>query len=370
MHQYHTDCRHFSGYRPCGIHPTCNGCPHYDKPQKRILIINEGAMGDVLRTTALLPVLRRHAPLAHVTWITQSRACPLIQSNPLLDRVMPLTWKSKTVLLSEHFDLILNVDKDPVSCALMMQLNADSKKGFGLSSTGAIIPLNSEAERLYELGLDNKLKFFVNTKAETQLLCEAMGFVYERDPYGLELPSHNLSPKKVGFNTGSSPAFPLKALDRTLQAEAIELISNSIGESVLLLGGPEDTERNNWLHQKTGEASELSPTTEGVLVGAQHIDRCQVIFSGDSLGMHLAIARKKYVVAWFGLSCPQEIDLYDRGIRLRSDVGCAPCWQKSCTQTTKCNTKVSLDWIHSAVLDALDAAEKKLLIQEDRGASW
>ena len=157
------------------------------------------------------------------------------------------------------------------------------------------------------------------------MLAAAFDIPYVRRPYTLELPPHTLPKRLVGFNTGCSPGFPLKALDIALQVKAIRAISEHTGEPVLLLGGPEDSIRNNEIYGRIPEHTELSPTTEGLLVGAQHIDRCTVVFSGDSLGMHMAIARGKYVVAWFGLSCAQEIDLFDRGIKLNSPVSCSPC---------------------------------------------
>ena len=52
------------------------------------------------------------------------------------------------------------------------------------------------------------------------------------------------------------------------------------------------------------------------------MNRCDVVISGDSLGMHMAIALSKHVVAWFGPTSPQEIDLYDRGVKLLADRLC------------------------------------------------
>ena len=45
------------------------------------------------------------------------------------------------------------------------------------------------------------------------------------------------------------------------------------------------------------------------------MNACDIVVSGDSLGMHMAIGLKKWVVAWFGPTCHQEIDLYDRGAK-------------------------------------------------------
>ncbi len=60
--------------------------------------------------------------------------------------------------------------------------------------------------------------------------------------------------------------------------------------------------------------------------------------------MHLAIALKKFVIAWFGLSCWTEIELYGRGIKLYSeDLFCSPCWKKVCPYNLECIQKIDLD---------------------------
>ncbi len=44
-------------------------------------------MGNVLVTTSLLPAIKRKYPESTVTWITLKNAAPLLQENPLIDRV-------------------------------------------------------------------------------------------------------------------------------------------------------------------------------------------------------------------------------------------------------------------------------------------
>ena len=57
-----TDCRHFPGDRPCRFNKesgqTCPDCPHYARHGTRILVVKLAALGDVLRTTVLLPGLK------------------------------------------------------------------------------------------------------------------------------------------------------------------------------------------------------------------------------------------------------------------------------------------------------------------------
>ena len=254
-----------------------------------------------------------------------------------------------------------------------MQVEADERRGFGLSPEGAIVPFNPSAWPLYALGLDDEAKFRVNQRTEQDLLAEAMGFSHERDPYVLALEpfeKRDSPPRKVGFNTGCSPLYPYKKLPLAVLADAIRAVATDLDEPVLLLGGPEDTERNATLAQALGPLVEPTPTTEGLRRGLAEIDRCDVVVTGDSLGMHMAIGLGKHVVAWFGPTCPQEIDLYDRGIKLLAEVGCAPCWKKRCDNDPMCHDRVPVELIRTAVLDCLDARSTGRPLADLRGGTW
>jgi heptosyltransferase-2 len=66
--------------------------------------------------------------------------------------------------------------------------------------------------------------------------------------------------------------------------------------------------------------------------------------------MHIAITLRKFVLAWFGVSCWNEIDLYDRGLKLyNEDLFCSPCWKKQCPYDLECIKLIDLDGIVSAI---------------------
>ena len=86
---YKSDCRYFVGDRPCGFHKaegiTCDRCGHYDAARMRILLVKLGAMGDVLRTTSLLPTLSSHFDRPRISWLTLPESAALFDRNPLVD---------------------------------------------------------------------------------------------------------------------------------------------------------------------------------------------------------------------------------------------------------------------------------------------
>lgn len=373
MEKYRLDCRFFNGYKPCSPGKVCTGCGDYSPMGTRILIINLDALGDVLRTTAMLYPLKRRYPQSHVTWLTLKTAAPLLENNNYIDTVLEYSGANALLLMTERFDVLMNADKSKMSGSLANLIDAKEKFGFGVAETGAIYPFNQEAEELYEAGLNDELKFRINKKSEQELLCGAMGLEYKRDGYILNLTSEEKSfvenQKKemgmkdnqvvIGFNTGCSDLYPYKRLAPDKQALLVKKLSQALPhERILLLGGKEDAENNSILKKKFPQKVIHTPTGEGLRRGILYLDICDIVLTGDTLALHIAIALGKNIVAWFTLTCENEIDLYDRGCKILADIDCRPCWKKECPKEPKCNEMVDIDKICEAAKELCSKVKK------------
>lgn len=276
---HHSTCKHFTGYRPCFPGTQCYDECYDNKPiGTRVLIVNLDAMGNVLVTTSLLPAIKRKYPKSHISWITLKNAYGLLQNNPLIDKAYLWEPESWLILQQMNFDVVLSVDKSQRSGSFVMGLNAKEKLGFGMNEQGQIIPLNKEAKENYTLGLDDHLKFRVNQKTVQQLQCEQFRLEYRRDAYVFELTEEEKefceSYKKqrgvgseyliVGFNTGCSELYPNKKMTIDQHVTLIERLSSHEGIKIALVGGPEDTQRNEEIVRRVGNKVISTPTTEGV----------------------------------------------------------------------------------------------------------
>ena len=205
--------------------------------------------------------------------------------------------------------------------------------------------MNTGDEYNFLLGTHDDLKFRENKRTAQDILAETWEMPYSREEYILQLGEDELAQCKrwrselgldkarlvVGLNTGCSNAFPNKKLLVEQQAKLARRIDSELpGTKAILLGGREDTERNAKIFELARGAAIQTPTTLGLRTGILLENLADVVISGDSLGMHLAIGLRKFVIAWFGLSCAAEVDLYDRGVKLVRDLACAPCWKKAC----------------------------------------
>lgn len=371
-------CKNFNGYKPCFPDHDCwkDGCKEYNPMGNRILIINLDAMGDVLMTTAQLPALKRKFPQSTIYWITLKNAVGLIEFNPYIDIVLSYDLENLSILHSLQFDVVMNVDKSMRSGALAMQIDAKERLGFGINKHGQIIPLNKGAEYNYQLGMDDHLKFKVNQRLGQDYLAETFELDYKRDEYIFNFSETEIKfideykaevgikdgDEIIGFNTGCSELFPNKKMTIEQHIALIEkfLLTNQF--KIMLLGGPEDSERNRIISEIFHGKVINTPTQDGVRKGACYESVPDIIITGDSFGMHLAIALKKFVIAWFGLSCWTEIDLYERGVKLFPEgLFCAPCWKKVCPYNLECIQMINLEKIVNETLKFFDRkrSEKK-----------
>lgn len=365
------DCKNFNGYKPCFPDHNCweDGCKNYDPIGTKILIINLDAMGDVLMTTAQLPAIKRKYPVSTIYWITLKNAVGLLENNPYIDRVLSFDFESILILNNMEFDLVLNVDKSSRSGALTMQIDAKEKLGFGINSDNQIIPLNKGAEYNYRLGMDDNLKFKINKRTGQDYLAETFNLEYKRDDYIFVFSEDELQfienyklqnglkneDEIIGFNTGCSLLFPNKKMTIEQHIILIEKFLSYNRFKIMLLGGPEDEERNLLISARFKDQIISTPTKDGVRKGACYENIPQVIITGDSFGMHLAIALKKFVIAWFGLSCWTEIDLYERGFKLFPEgLFCAPCWKKVCPYNLECIQMIDLEKIVEETVNYFD----------------
>jgi heptosyltransferase-2 len=322
---------------------------------ERILVVHLEALGAVLRSTSLLAAIHRKYPGAHVTWVTKAPAQHLLQGLPQIDRILTLSADDLLKLRALEFDVALMIDKSLPACGVLAHTKARKVYGFVADRAGAIVPANFAAEELWELGLSDHKKFFVNQKSEQHLVHEALALgPYTRDEYqiALTLSERELARSRrgqwqagrrpiIGINTGCSPALPHKKLSVDGHRRLIQEIRSHEGLKdcrIVLLGGPEDTERNALIGN--GLAVIQSPTEKGLRDGLASVEACDLVFTGDSLGMHMAIGLHKWVVAWFGPSCAQEIELYGRGEKILTKAPCSPCWKRVCEKPVMCYDQI------------------------------
>jgi ADP-heptose:LPS heptosyltransferase len=332
------------------------------------LIVKLAAMGDVLRTTPLLRGLKRDDPSCHITWLTESNVIPILRNIAEIDRLLPHTPDTVLQMEIETFDDLYCFDKEPRATALAMKVHAERKIGFGLGSMGDTICLNKESEYTYELGINDRLKFRTNTKTYPELVFECAGLPCT-EPQEYILP--DLSPEikwaegwlaeagvrsgdlKIGLNTGAGDVFTTKKWTEDGYITLADRLTRELGAKVLLLGGPGEVKRNRRIAEATRYPVINTGNDHPIREFAGLIGNCNLMVTGDTLALHIAIGLRVPVLVLMGPTCHQEIELYGRGTKIISDFPCSPCYLSFCPQKVTCMDAISADLVFESLAGLL-----------------
>lgn len=367
-------CRHFTGYKPCGLSESCEShCGHYRPQTGSVLIVHLGALGAVVRSTSLLDGIRLQNPECDLVWVTDAPADKILQGHPLLSEVLPRNFDSWSRLRVRKWQAIYVIDKSLSATSFVEGFQTEKMYGFQHESSGrAIVPVSAAGNELFEIGLSNQKKFYQNQKTEVQLLWEALELgEYHRPEYNLPLNAQEQKLRDVrrsefskradqvviGLNTGCAATIPFKKWTVAYHREVIRSLLSRGLENIVLLGGPEDTLRNQEIAR--GLPVICSPTERGLRDGLVSVAACDIVLSGDSLGMHMAISQGAYTIAWFGPTCAHEIELYGRGQHLQTKAVCSPCWKRTCSESRMCYDQIATQEVLDAVEKGIEFCQKQ-----------
>jgi ADP-heptose:LPS heptosyltransferase len=369
QHEIAWDCRFFVGDRPCtwhkrtGVHCTCE---YYEPIAERVLIIKLDAMGDVLRTTALLPALVSAHPRAAITWITRRESVPLLEHNQYIAHVVEYGTDALLCLQTRTFDRVINLDAAPASAALAAAARSARKDGFLLDERGIVRPTNDAARAWLEAGLFDDVKrqgrstyqdlmadILELPRGEHQYVLVLTDAERERGRAHLQELGVDPARPIVGLNTGAGTRWPLKQWREDGFLELIERLQAREDVQFVLLGGPGERERNERL--KAGSRVPLfDPGCENsVRHFASLVARCDVVVTGDTLAMHLALAVGRRTVVLFGPTSATEIELYGLGEAVVPRMDCLSCYKMRCDFVPNCMDLISTEMVGNAVVRQL-----------------
>jgi heptosyltransferase-2 len=309
--------------------------------RKRVLILKPGygetldpdssgiiSLGDILRTTV---VLHLFPPTEYeVTWVVDRAGVPLLHKNSYIDRLLVINPFTPHLLLSEWFDIVINFEKEPGICAVADRVPAWRRYGFRLD------PITHQAKS-YDHS-DEALSFTTDPAAKRRkgkswsaVLYEMLGAHYQGQPQILGYTPNSKICHDVGLNHMIGKKFPLKRWPEEHWLTLHDQLSAD-GLNVSWQQGSNDIENYiDW------------------------INSCRLLISNDSLGLHIALALGKPVVALFGPTVAEEVDGPDL-IRLTPplDWDCIPCLEAHCPHAHPCMQHISVSHVESAVRKLLN----------------
>jgi len=282
------------------------------------------SLGEILRTTFILHYFKKD----YVVWLVDEKAVPLLKNNEYINEILVYNSKNIQELKNQTFDVIINLEKMPQVCELLKFIKAKERLGFGyanteykdnecLSGKGKLIEISKSVEKRKN-----------NKDSWQQILAEAIGKQWEGETYILGYKPNSKIKYDVGFNWTTSNKWSNKAWPKKYWKELEGMIKDKYTVS-WQQGMANLYEYMDW------------------------INSCKMIVSADTLGLHLAIALKKKIVALFGPTPFNEVYLYNLGVYLlpQASYDCIPCYLPVCKNKKQCMEYIYPYMVKQAIYD-------------------
>ena len=336
-----------------------------------VLVIKQGALGDVLRSACILTGIKRKYPNSKISWFTKKEALDLVKTNLYINRIFLYSKEGIENLKKEIFDIVINLDEDYEACSLTTYfLNKKAKiYGYYVNKANKIVPTPS-AEYYFKMSLIgpkpmNDVLKKKNTKTYPEIIYELAELNYKKDPPILLLTKnqkqfaedflrrHNLTKNDfiIGINTGASARWPFKSLPIEKTAELIEKLYKELNAKIILFGGLDQVERNDKIMVMSRVPLINAGCGNYIFELASLISICDTVVTSDSLGLHISLALKRNTVVFFGQTAPQEIEMYNQGLKVFTFSECVGCYSSYDGRIPSCIDGVHVKDLFNAVLE-------------------
>ncbi|HPA46068.1 MAG TPA: glycosyltransferase family 9 protein, partial [bacterium] len=161
----------------------------------------------------------------------------------------------------------------------------------------------------------------------------------------------NVDPSKpaIGLNIGAGGRWKKKAWTLEGFQAIAERVHSELGATVLLLCGPEDLDRAEYLLKHVPTPLIDTGGDNSLAEFAAVMNLCDVVVTGDTLGLHFALGLGKRVIVPVGPTSSAELELYGQGTILQGAVDCLGCYLPDCDRNPDCMQSLSADVVWNAV---------------------
>lgn len=332
MKKWNNKCRFFDEKYACDTlttenYKSCEECKFSVPYSKKILIIKLGAIGDVLRTTPILPAIKeKYGEDTLIYWMTAKNpnSVGLLKNNPMIDKVLEYNQENILRIQQENFDILFSLEIDTPATLLANLVRAPEKFGYYFDN-GSASCFNPKAEEYLETAFLNHVKI-KNRKTYQELIFNTCNLDYKKQKLFFHLnESHhkfseefklknNLLPKDkvIGINIGSASRWQSKFWDTDKIKKLIKELHREY--KVLILAGPNEIDKQKDLIEKLSHENisySFNNPNNTIDEFAAVVNLCDTVICGDSLALHLALALNKNTISLFFCTPPWEIEGYN-----------------------------------------------------------
>ena len=357
-------CRYYRASRPCVFNKRdgseCPSCSHVSEFRNRILFVKLDAIGDVLRSASLLPVIAARHDAPYIAWLTRSESVPLVGMMPHVDEVIELSDVGLLQATTGGWDYVYSLSNDLTSASIATAVQAQHPPIGYSRDRGIIQPSNDAARHWLEMAAFDRLKR-QNTDSYQSLMLAILG----ADGQAIARPTLEIPEslraaaservrtlfmgrprQKIAINVGSGGRWPKKMLDVAQVQQFIGRLRARVDADILLVGGAAEVAKTRAIVDAFGGDPHVQPalTERSIPEFVALLSQANVLFCGDTLALHIATALGLPTVAVFGPTSSAEIHDFD-GLVTKvwtPDLDCLVCYG-DCTKAGNCMSLLDID---------------------------
>jgi lipopolysaccharide heptosyltransferase II len=350
----------------------------------RILLVRLRLIGDVVFTTPIPRALRRRYPSAHISYVVEPMAEPIVRGNPHLDEILVVPkrrgaarwrddWSWARRLRAGRFDIAIDLHGGPRAAWLTWASGAPTRIGYrtagrtwmythAVERPEGLLPRHSvrnQWDLLAPLGFD-----------ACDPSRDAVEMAADRDAEARvprKLQDAGIHPDAPLIVVHVSAGNPFRRWPPESFVQAItELARRDPARRFVLTSGPSDADAARAIADRIRErlgraAATVSHGEYDIAELRSLVARAAVYIGGDSGPLHIAATTRAPIVALFGPTLPERSMPWRDGRWFAEavDAGplpCRPCHQRICQPGDfRCLTGVDPGRVVAAVERALKA---------------
>ena len=325
---------------------------------EKILIIKPSALGDIIHTLPVLPVLRAHYPGAEIHWLVAKGFHTVLENHPMIDRLWTIDknkWKKvknlkdtfkelkelKNNLKSESFDLVIDF-QGLFRTGLIASFTASKKRiGFKQAREGAPLFYTDKVDVDWEgiHAVDRYLKLLEH------IGCDISKVEFPFAPFEENIPLMKELPEKYAVIVPSAG----KKANRW-PADRFGQVASKLPIKTVVVSSPADAEiADEVVQNSNGQAISVAGRTT-IMELAALIKKAEYMITNDTGPMHIAAAFGIPAFAIFGPANPIRTGPYGKIHTVISlNLPCAPCYAKKTCSTWECMENITVDMVYETI---------------------
>lgn len=354
-----------------------------DCSDKKILIIKQSSLGDIIHTLPLVHALKRTYPSCTIGWVAQKTFAPLLACDPSVDTVHAINIPSTSEPGSSKFvwlwaavstwsvlkELRRECRQQPYD--IVLDLHASFRSGLlGRSNPGGTRIGFQNAKELNTL-FQNRLievdEHIEHALDKNLLFCDHLGC--------------SVAPADFSMSTGSAEDEAVRALLETqgINANQVVIYANPCarwqtkfwlpeywavladriaaqGKALIFAGSSADRKFIARISSRMQSKPYIAAGELGVTGAVALLKRSAAYVGLDSGPMHMAAMTKTPVVALFGPTHPERVGPYgvEHVIVRNEKLECLGCRKRQCDHLS-CMQGISVDEVFNALVSLLPA---------------